>query len=114
MAALAAPAVLAARAAIAALAARAAVALQGRAPVVVWGSRASAALVAVVAPVEQAGMRLVSAMAPLVVMRALVALVAPAELRARRARMPRRWSAALAGAAVTPVSRALARRVSAA
>jgi hypothetical protein len=48
--------------------------------------RAPAALAASVAWVEPDGMRVVSPMAPLVVMRAPVALVAWAELRARRAR----------------------------
>ena len=114
MAALAAPVVLAERAAIAALVARAALALQGRALVVVLVLRAPAALVASGAWAEPDGMRVVSATAPLVAMRAPVALVAPAELRARLARTPRRWSAALVGSAVTPVLRALARRVSAA
>jgi len=113
-AALAAPVVLAERAEIAVPAAPVAVALLDRAAPVVLVLRAPAALAASGAWVEPDGMRVVSAMAPLVAMRALVALVAWAELRARRARTPRRWSAALAGAAVTPVLRALARRVSAA
>ncbi len=43
-----------------------------------------------------------------------VAPVAWAELRPRRAPTPRRWSVALVGAAVTPVLRVMARRVSAA
>ena len=108
MAALAAPVVLAERAAIAALAARAALGRQGRALVVDWVLRALAALVASGVSAELDGMRVVSPTAPLVVIRALVALVASAELRARRARMPRRWSAALAGPVGTPVSRAMA------
>ena len=114
MAALAAPVVLAERAAIAALVARAALALQGRALVVVLVLRAPAALVASGAWAEPDGMRVVSATAPLVAMRAPVALVAWAALRARRVRMLRRSSATLAGAAVTPGLQALARRVSAA
>ena len=110
----AAPAALAARAAIAALAALVAVALLGRAPVVVLVLRAPAALAAVVAPVAPASMRAFSVMAPLVVMREQVVPEALAAPQARWAQTLRRWSVVLAGAAVTPVLRALARRVSAA
>ena len=114
MVALRAPVVLAERAEIAASAARAAPERLDRAAPVVLVLRAPAALAAVVALAAMGSMRAALATAPLVVMRPPVALVAWAELRARRARTPRRWSAALAGAAVTPVRRALARRVSAA
>ena len=74
------------RVAIAALAAPVALGQPGLAPVVDLVLRAPAALAASVAWVVPDGMRAVSAMAPLVVMRAPVALVAWAELRARRAR----------------------------
>jgi len=92
-----APVVLAERAVIAASAARAAPERLDRAAPVALVLRAAAALAASVAWAEPDGMRVVSAMAPLVGMRAPVALVAWAELRARRARTPRRWSAVLAG-----------------
>jgi len=73
--------------------------------------RAPAARAAVVARAAPAGMRAVSPTAQLVVMRAPVALVAWAELLARRARTPHRWSAALAASAVTPELLVLALRV---
>jgi hypothetical protein len=114
MAALAAPAVLAERAAIAALVAPAAVGQPGRAALVVSVLRAPAALVAVVALAVPASMRAASPMVQLVVMPDKAAPVAWAALRAHRAPTQRRWSAALAGSAVTPVLRAKARRVSAA
>ena len=81
------------RAAIAALAALAAVALPGLAAAVVLAWQALAALVAVAAQAAPAGMRVVSAMARLVGMPEQVALVASAELRARRARTPQRYLA---------------------
>jgi hypothetical protein len=102
------------RVAIAALAALVALGQPGLALVVVLVSRAPAALAASVAWAEPDGMRVVSVMVPLVAMRDKAAAVASAELRARRARTLRRWSAALAASAGTPVLRALARRVSAA
>jgi hypothetical protein len=86
MAALAAPVVLAERAEIAVPVARAAVVAPGPALAVVLALRAPAALAASGVWVEPDGMRRVSAMARLVVMRALAAPVAWAELRARRAR----------------------------
>jgi hypothetical protein len=101
-------AVLADRELIAAPAALAALALQGRAPVVVLAWRASAALVAVVASAAMDSMRAFSAMARLVVMPDKVALVAWAELRARRAPTPRPCSAVPAGLAATPARRAKA------
>ena len=84
-AALAAPVVLAERAVIAARAAPVALGQPGRVALVALVLRAPEAQVASGARVEPDGMRVVSAMAPLVVMRAPVALVAWAELRARRA-----------------------------
>jgi hypothetical protein len=68
-------------------------------------------LAAVVARAALASMRAVSPTARLVVMPARVALVAWAELLARLARTPRRWSAGLAGPAATPGLLVLARRV---
>jgi hypothetical protein len=79
-------AALVALAAMQELAAPVALGQPGLAPVVDLVLRAPAALAASVAWVVPDGMRAVSAMAPLVVMRAPVALVAWAELRARRAR----------------------------
>jgi hypothetical protein len=99
------------RAAIAVRAALAAVVLPGRAPMVVWVSRAPAALAAVVALVARGSMRAASLMAQLVGMPGLVAPVEQVELRARLAPTLRRWSAVLAGLAVTLAWRARARRV---
>ena len=107
-------AVLVDREQIAAPAEAEALGLLGLAALVVVVLRARAALAAVVARVAPASMRVDSAMAPLVVMPERVAKVEQAELREHRALTPRPCSAALAGAAVTPVLRALARRVSAA
>ena len=112
--ALAAPAAPAELAAIVALAALAAARQRGRAALVVLAWRAQAALVAVAARAAPASMPSTSVMAPLVVMREQVAPVALAAPQARWAQTLRRWSVVLAGAAVTPVLRALARRVSAA
>jgi hypothetical protein len=114
VAALVAPAVLAERAVIAAPVAPAAVVVPGRAAAVVWAWRPSAALVAVAARAGPASMRAFSPMAPLVVTRALVALVAWAELRAHRAPTRHRWLVALAASAATPERLVLARRVLAA
>ncbi len=100
------------RAAIAALVAPAAVGLEGLAALVVLVLRALAPLAATAARAEPDGMRVVSAMAPLVVMRAPVALVAWAALRARRAPTLRRWSAVLAGPAATLALRVRALLVS--
>ena len=114
MAALAAPVALAERAEIAVPAAPVAVALLDRAAPVVWVLRAPAALAASVAWAELDGMRVVSAMAPLVVMRALAAPVESAELRARLAPTRRGWLAALAARAGTRAQQVRERRVSAA
>jgi hypothetical protein len=110
-AALAVLAVLAEREPIAAPAALVAVALPDRAAPVVLVLRAPAARAAVAALAAPGSMQVVSLMAQLVVMRAPVALVAWAELLARRARTPHRWSAALAASAVTPELLVLALRV---
>jgi hypothetical protein len=113
-AALAAPVVLAERAVIAASAVLVAAALQGRAALVVWAWPRPAALVAVAARAAPGSMRAASTTVRQVVMPALAALVERAAPLARLARTPRRWSAVLAGLAVTLAWRARARRVSAA
>jgi len=110
-AALAAPVVLAERAVIAARAAPVALGQPGRVALVALVLRAPEAQVASGARVEPDGMRVVSPMARLVVMRAPVALVAWAELRARLAPTLRPWSAALAARAGTRARRARARQV---
>jgi hypothetical protein len=102
---------LAARVAMLVPAALGAVVVAGLAAAVVWGRRASAALVAVAAPEALAGMRAVWWTAQLVVMLALVAPVAAAALRARLARTPRPWPAVTAGPAATPDSLVVALRV---
>ena len=112
--ALAAWAVLAERAVIAVPVALAAVALPGLAAAVVLAWPRPAVLVAVAASAAMDSMPAVSPTAPLVVMPDKVALVAWAALLAHQAPTPRPWSVVLAASAVTPVSRALARRVSAA
>jgi hypothetical protein len=106
--------VLAGRAVIAASVELVAAALQGRAALVALALRAPAARVAVVARAALASMRAASTTVRQVVMPALAALVERAAQQARLARTPRRCLAVLAGPAVTPVLRALARRVSAA
>jgi hypothetical protein len=111
MAALAAPAALVERAAIVALVARAAVGQAGLAALVVWVSRASAVLAASGAWVAPDGMRVVSPMARLVVMRALAAPVASAELRARLAPTLRPCSVAPAEPAGMRARRARVLRV---
>ena len=73
------------RAAIAVLEALAAVVVLDRAAVVVWAWQPPAALVALAARAALAGMRAVSPTAQAVVMPALVALVARADLQVRRA-----------------------------
>ncbi len=104
----------AARAAIAVLAALAALVVPGLASVVVWASRAWAALVAVAALAAPAGMRAFSATAQQVVTPALVALVERVVQRARLAQTLRRCSAGLAGLAVMPALLVVARRARAA
>jgi len=111
---LAALAVLAEREPIAAPAALVAVVVQGRAAVVVLVLRAPAARAAVAARAAPGSMQVVSLMGPLVVMPARVALVAWAELQARRARTLRHWSVATAASVATPELLVLALRVRAA
>jgi hypothetical protein len=88
------------------LAALAAVVVPGLAATVVWGRRASAALVAVVARAAPGLMRAASPTARLVVMPGRVVLVERVALLARLARTPRRCSAVLAVSAVTLARRA--------
>ena len=99
---------------IAALVALVAVALPDRAAPVVLVLRAPAARAAVAARAAPGSMQVVSLMGPLVVMPARVAMVAWAELQARRARTLRPWSVATAASAVTPELLVLALRVGAA
>ncbi len=102
---------LAARAAMLELAALAAVVVPGLAATVVWGRRASAARVAVVARAAPGSMRAASPTARLVVMLGRVVLVEQAALLALLARTLQRCLAVLAVSAVTPGSLVVARWV---
>ena len=92
---------------IAAPAALAAVAVLGRAALVVWGWRASAALVVVAAVAALGSMRAASPTAQLVVVPGLVAPVEWVALRARLARTPRRCLACAACLRFTSTRRRL-------